>query len=95
MVGWTAANVHCRLRDGVDLRVAERGPTGSTRTWRTAAQVYFDGHGLRRRARSVRFEAHGDSGATVAGPAIIESAFTTVVLDPGRVRPSGGASAVS
>ena len=55
--------------------------------------AYFPGHG--RYATVVRrFEAIA-AGERIAGPAIIESSFTTVVVDPGAVaerRPSGSLS---
>ena len=76
-VGWRA-NVRCRLRDGVNLSVdgAASGPeiAGSR-------SVYFPDTGSVE-ARVVRFETMAP-GETVAGPAIIESSFTTVVIDPG------------
>ena len=76
-VGWRA-NVRCRLRDGVNLSVdgAASGPeiAGSR-------SVYFPDTGSVE-ARVVRFESMAP-GETVAGPAIIESSFTTVVIDPG------------
>jgi N-methylhydantoinase A len=78
-VGWRA-NVRCRLRDEVNLRVAgaDGGPEiGGTRT------VYFPETG-RVEAKVVRFESM-DPGEKVEGPAIIESSFTTVVIDPGAV----------
>ena len=85
-VGWRA-NVRCRLRDGITLSVdgAAGGPeiAGSR-------SVYFPDTGFVE-ARVVRFEDM-DAGGTVDGPAIIESSFTTVVIDPGAKaerRPSG------
>ena len=55
--------------------------------------AYFPGHG---RVPTVvrRFEAI-EVGERIAGPAIIESSFTTVVVNPGTVaerRPSGSLS---
>jgi N-methylhydantoinase A len=53
-------------------------------------KVYFAGSGWTD-AEVVRFEAM-EAGQPVAGPAIIESSFTTVVVDPGTmaVRTEGG-----
>jgi N-methylhydantoinase A len=55
--------------------------------------AHFPGHG-RIPTTLRRFETIG-TGETVAGPAIIESSFTTVVLNPGAIavrRPSGSLS---
>ena len=85
-VGWRA-NVRCRLRDGVTLSVdgAANGPEIAGHR-----SVHFPDTGFVE-ARVVRFEDM-DAGETVAGPAIIESSFTSVVIDPGAKaerRPSG------
>ena len=78
-VGWRA-NVRCRLRDGANLGVegAGGGPEIAA-----ARAVYFPEAG-RVEARVARFERMAP-GETVAGPAIVESSFTTVVIDPGAV----------
>ena len=85
-VGWRA-NVRCRLRDGVNLSVESAGSGPEIAHSRS---VYFSDSGLVE-ARVVHFDGMGP-GETVAGPAIIESSFTTVVIDPGAKaerRPSG------
>ena len=76
-VGWRAS-ARCRLRDGVNLGV--EGAGGGPEIAGSRA-VYFPEAG-RVEARVVRFERMAP-GETVAGPAIIESSFTTVVIDPG------------
>ena len=78
-VGWRA-KVRCRLRDGANLGVegAGGGPEIAA-----ARAVYFPEAG-RVEARVARFERMAP-GETVAGPAIVESSFTTVVIDPGAV----------
>ena len=85
-VGWRA-NVRCRLRDGVNLSVESAGGGPEIAHSRS---VYFPDTGFVE-ARVVHFDGMG-SGETVEGPAIIESSFTTVVIDPGaraERRPSG------
>ena len=85
-VGWRA-NVRCRLRDGVNLSVES---AGSGPEIAHSRPVYFSDSGLVE-AQVVHFDGMGP-GETVAGPAIIESSFTTVVIDPGAKaerRPSG------
>ncbi len=85
-VGWRA-NVRCRLRDGVNLSVDSAGGGPEIEAGRS---VYFPDTGFVE-ARVVHFDGMGP-GETVEGPAIIESSFTTVVIDPGAKaerRPSG------
>ena len=85
-VGWRA-NVRCRLRDGVNLSVESAGSGPEIAHSRS---VYFSDSGLVE-ARVVHFDGMGP-GEIVEGPAIIESSFTTVVIDPGAEaerRPSG------
>ena len=85
-VGWRA-NVRCRLRDGVNLSVESAGGGPEIAHRRS---VYFPDTGFVE-ARVVHFDGMGP-GETVDGPAIIESSFTTVVIDPGAKaerRPSG------
>ncbi|MEE8172259.1 MAG: hydantoinase/oxoprolinase family protein [Alphaproteobacteria bacterium] len=77
IVGWRA-NVRCRLRDGVEWNVREAAGEVEVPESREA---YFSDAGLVE-ARVLRFEDM-ERGAEVAGPAIIESSFTTVVVDPG------------
>jgi len=79
VVGWRA-NVRCRLRDGLNWTVVEskdHAEVGGTR------QVYFAETGMVE-AKVLRFEAM-ERDVPVEGPAIIESSFTTVVIDPGAV----------
>lgn len=78
-VGWRA-NVRCRLREGLNWSVvesADHSSVGGTRP------VYFAEIGMVD-AKVLRFEAMS-RGEPVEGPAIIESSFTTVVVDPGAV----------
>lgn len=77
IVGWTAL-ARCRVGDGAvgTLRTAtaRQGSHGSR-------QVYFEGSG-HVRATLWRFAAM-PAGEEFLGPAIVESAFTTVIVDPG------------
>ncbi len=91
VVGWTAS-VKCRLREGESGSLALRELEATTDRSRP---VYFNGHGLVD-ATVRRFEAMNE-GEVLAGPAIIESPFTTVVVDPGATaerRASGSLSIV-
>jgi N-methylhydantoinase A len=91
VVGWTAS-VKCRLREGESGSLAVRELEATTDRSRP---VYFTGHGLVD-ATVRRFEAMKE-GEVLAGPAIIESPFTTVVVDPGATaerRASGSLSIV-
>jgi N-methylhydantoinase A len=89
VVGWTAA-VRCRLRDSESgtLVAADVGTEiEGTR------KVYFSGTGFVDAAVR-RFETL-QVGEKLAGPAIVESPFTTVVVDPGATaerRASGSLS---
>lgn len=89
VTGWTA-HVACRLNEMDGLRLSERTavrPVGQTRH-AFFADIGWSPVPVR------RFEAM-IAGEAVAGPALIESAFTTVVLDPGAIatkRPSGSLS---
>ncbi|MGD9536316.1 MAG: hydantoinase/oxoprolinase family protein [Alphaproteobacteria bacterium] len=86
VVGWRAS-VRCRLRDSERLAIVR--PEGATAVM-GKRQVYFDDTGTVDAAVH-RFEAMPHD-KPVSGPAIIESSFTTVVLDPGATavrRPSG------
>jgi len=91
VVGWTAS-VKCRLRESEAGSLAERELQTSVDGTR---KVYFSGHGYVD-ATVRRFEAM-KAGEVLEGPAIIESPFTTVVVDPGATaerRPSGSVSIV-
>jgi N-methylhydantoinase A len=71
------ARVNCPLRGGVDDTVTlERGHSSSG-----MRSVYFSGIGTVN-AAILRLEAMAP-GAQFAGPAIVESSFTTIVLNPG------------
>ena len=90
IVGWNAT-VSCRIRHQIGASLAHRehrvgGPAPRRR-------AYFASSGFAE-APVLRFESMKD-GETVSGPALVESAFTTVVLDPGASavrRPSGSLS---
>ncbi|MDA1001283.1 MAG: hydantoinase/oxoprolinase family protein, partial [bacterium] len=77
-VGWRAI-AHCQLRRG------KLGKLGHQKRYekKIAARrkAYFGGHGLMD-TRVVLFEEM-KAGAAMRGPAIIESPFTTVVIEPG------------
>jgi len=91
VVGWTAS-VKCRLREGESGSLAQREINTSVDGTR---KVYFSGHG-HVDATVRRFEAMKE-GEVLSGPAIIESPFTTVVVDPGATaerRASGSVSIV-
>lgn len=91
VVGWTAS-VKCRLREGESGSLAVRELKTSADGTR---KVYFSGHG-HVDATVRRFEAM-KVGEILNGPAIIESPFTTVVVDPGATaerRASGSVSIV-
>ncbi|MBT3171215.1 MAG: hypothetical protein HN333_07270 [Rhodospirillaceae bacterium] len=77
VVGWRA-NVRCRLSDGIEWKVQEAASGVDVPDSRKA---YFSDVGLVD-TKVLRFEDM-ERGATVEGPAIIESSFTTVVVDPG------------
>ncbi len=89
IVGWSVS-VACRIRGEVGGTLTTTAASGAGEGARMA---YFPGHG---RVPTVvrRFEAI-EVGEKIAGPAIIESSFTTVVVNPGAVaerRPSGSLS---
>ena len=92
LVGW-GATVSCRVRgaaQGLQLRNAP-----GLRPAATSRKAYFSGHGFVDVAVH-RFEAI-EVGAQIAGPAIVESSFTTVVLQPGATaqRRASGSLAIS
>ena len=88
-IGWSA-QVNCRFNETIGLRLThgtERGPT------RTSRRAYFSGCGWVDVA--VRQFETIDVGEKLAGPLIVESSFTTVVVEPGAVatrRASGSLS---
>jgi len=77
-VGW-GASVACRIRGEQGASLAHDTDVPVDRPARRRA--YFSGHGYVD-AALVRFETL-DVGIAVAGPALIESSFTTVVVHPG------------
>jgi N-methylhydantoinase A len=79
LVTWRA-RVRCRLRETSGGRLEVRSRSGPTAAGRRA---YFPGAGWVE-AKVVRFEGLA-AGLRVEGPAIVESSFTTVVIDPGAV----------
>ena len=88
-VSW-GARVSCRLRAHGDATLAHGAASGKTAAHRRA---YFAETGFVD-AVVKRFDMM-KAGETIAGPALVESAFTTVVLPPGSSavrRPSGGLS---
>lgn len=80
IVGWRA-NVRCKLRDGLEWKVVEAAAQDVELP--TSRKAYFAGTGLVD-TKLARFEAM-ERGVAIEGPAIIESSFTTVVLEPGDV----------
>lgn len=91
IVGWRAT-VACRIRaqDSATLANAKAGPIEQP-----IRRAYFADHGYTE-TKVERFEAM-QPGNPVQGPAIIESSFTTVVLNPGDTaerRPSGSLSII-
>jgi N-methylhydantoinase A len=89
IVGWTASAA-CRLRGDKGGSLA-RCAVG--RLNQASRSAYFPGHGYLDTSIH-RFEAM-QPGEQIAGPAIVESSFTTVVVNPGAVaerRPSGSLS---
>jgi N-methylhydantoinase A len=89
VVNWVAT-VRCRLRETDNALLAAHSgdtPHGSTRP------VYFAGDGWL--TASIRRFDSISCGERLCGPAIVESAFTNIVLGPGAVaerRPSGSLS---
>ena len=89
IVGWNAT-VACRLRDRPTGTLVPAAISGAVDTSRSA---YFAGHGFVA-ARVRRFEAM-TAGERITGPAIVESAVTAVVINPGATaerRASGSLS---
>jgi N-methylhydantoinase A len=89
-VSW-GARVSCRLRAHGDATLAHGAASGKTAERRRA---YFAETGFVD-AMVKRFEIM-KTGETIAGPALIESAFTTVVLPPGSkaIRRASGSLSV-
>ncbi|WP_313803240.1 hydantoinase/oxoprolinase family protein [Sphingobium sp.] len=88
VVGWTAT-VTCALRDADGLKLSEVGAQKHDRT----RKAYFSATGWTD-VPVCRFDAM-EPGEGVTGPALLENALTTVVIDPGAVatrRASGGLS---
>lgn len=86
IVSWSVL-VRCRLRDSALGRLAGKAVAGARHARR---QAHFAGHGLLDTA-VLEFETM-EPGMRVAGPAIVESPVTTIVVDPGadcERRPSG------
>jgi len=77
VVGWSAT-VNCRIRGSEGGSLVPSGTSGELHGMRKA---YFPGHGLVDTAVR-RFEAM-QVGEILAGPAIVESSFTSVVINPG------------
>jgi N-methylhydantoinase A len=89
IVGWTA-HVACRLNETVSMSLSD---IGARRRPGTTRRAYFSDGGWA--VVPVRSFDALQAGEIVAGPAIIESAFTTVIVDPGATaikRPSGSLS---
>jgi len=89
VVGWTAS-VKCRLRESEAGSLAEREINTAVDGRRS---VYFSGHGFVD-ATVRRFEGMKE-GEALEGPAIIESPFTTVVIDPGATAERRGSGSLS
>jgi len=88
MVGWRA-RAWCRLGTGEMGRLADAGPHGES----AVRPAYFPGVGLQDTV--VRHFAAMAPGIPLAGPAIIESPVTTVVIDPGAVVERTGTGSLS
>lgn len=90
-VSWRA-KIDCKLRDAGKTRLG--GSAGAINP-STKRDIYFTGTGWAS-ADIVRFE-HMTPEDEVSGPAIVESSFTTVVVDPGTTasRTPGGALRVT
>ncbi len=89
IIGWTA-HVACRLAESTNMSLSDHGASRQSNTTRSA---YFPGRGWT--VAPVRSFDQLSVGETVAGPALIESAFTTVVVYPratAMIRPPGSLS---
>jgi N-methylhydantoinase A len=72
------ARVTCPLKSRSDGRLTGVAPAAESQR-----EVYFSAHGLKR-ARVRSLDAL-EPGETLAGPAIVESPLTTIVIEPGAV----------
>jgi N-methylhydantoinase A len=88
IIGWSA-HASCRLARGEEMRLQESAVSRAVRQRR----AYFSPSGW------TLVQVHAleavQSGTEIRGPAIVESAFTTIVIDPGATavrRPSGSLS---
>ena len=79
IVGWRT-NISCKLRENANLKVVEGVGDGKVKGSR---QAYFGDIGLVD-VGVFRFEEMNND-IRIEGPSIIESSFTTVVVDPGSV----------
>ena len=79
-VGWNA-EVRCRIGSAEPGRVRARGDADASCRRGACA---FSRRGWVARSTVHRFEAI-PAGAEIVGPAIVESSFTSIVLDPGAV----------
>ncbi|MEO8667166.1 MAG: hydantoinase/oxoprolinase family protein [Bauldia sp.] len=78
-VGWNA-EVRCRIGTGAPGRVRSAGSSAKL----PSRRVRFLAAKEAREVEVFRFEAI-PTGATIVGPAIVESSFTSIVIDPGVV----------
>jgi N-methylhydantoinase A len=76
-VGWTAS-VACKLAGTAQGRLAAAGGGGEKTGSR---QIYFEGAGIV--DTPIHSPAQLTPGEEISGPAIIETPFTTIVIDPG------------
>jgi N-methylhydantoinase A len=92
LVGW-GATVSCRVRGAAQGLQLRNDP--ALHAAPSSRRAYFSGHGFVDAAVH-RFEAI-EPGTQIAGPAIVESSFTTVVLQPGATaeRRASGSLAIS
>jgi N-methylhydantoinase A len=77
IIGWSAS-VSCRIRDEAPVSLTSAVKTDGVGGSRKA---YFPGHGTLD-TKVLRFETMR-VGETLVGPAIVESSFTSVVINPG------------
>jgi N-methylhydantoinase A len=75
-VGWTAS-VACKLTGSGGGRLAADGGAEHS----GSRQIYFEGAGIV--DTSIHAPAQLTPGEEISGPAIIETPFTTIVIDPG------------
>ena len=91
LVAWRA-RVRCRIGSGEPGRLEQ---DAAPRSGAPTRRAYFTGRGFVETAVLAFDEL--EPGRTVAGPAIVESALTTVVVDPGATleRTAGGSLAIA